>query len=433
MANSDQIDGDFDGFGDACDVCPAVFTTEGANSLDAMLCPDADSDGDGVVNIDDICPDIANPDQADGDNDGVGDVCDNCAGRSNRGQTDGDFDGVGDVCDPIPAPRLVFVAEWVGENTELELIVREPGQPAYVGTVTSPACNGDEEEPGWCLSTSELRSPNPRGQRTSRIAVADDEDTSYEVGVLLKSTSDTAVTAHVRVRWMCNGGNNMTVDSRYIRVEASTAPVFWRVDLVESGTCASRSINTFHRPICDAEGGCECVSCDELTGICEAADCGANACHPITGACIPGRCPTDSAISECDCWAGAYGIHVECPQPVDYDDANTLCADNFGTGLAILEDEDRRRALDDYATERDRPFEGWVGFTYDLRRRYVAWANGQRMTQNDISGRSIWRSGYPRVGLTNRCGQYGYGDPMDLGYQNVDCAETASVICDPIE
>ena len=24
----------------------------------------------------------------------------------------------------------------------------------------------------------------------------------------------------------------------------------------------------------------------------------------------------------------------------------------------ILEDEDRRRALDDYATERDRPFEG---------------------------------------------------------------------------
>ena len=188
-------------------------------------------------------------------------------------QADGDNDGVGDVRIIMPVALIAarpmatltalrclrstlrcdqFVAEWV-ENTELELIVR--GQPAYVGTVTSPACNGDEEEPGWCLSTSELRSPNPRGQRTSRIAVADDEDTSYEVGVLLKSTSDTAVTAHVRVRWMCNGGNNMTVDSRYIRV-CVIASVLAR-GLVES-YLRFKVINTFHRPICDAEH-CRCV------------------------------------------------------------------------------------------------------------------------------------------------------------------------------
>ncbi len=34
-----------------------------------------DSDGDGIVNTDDNCPDVANPDQADSDEDRVGDAC----------------------------------------------------------------------------------------------------------------------------------------------------------------------------------------------------------------------------------------------------------------------------------------------------------------------------------------------------------------------
>jgi hypothetical protein len=35
-----------------------------------------DNDGDGVQDVDDNCPDVANPDQADGDGDGLGDACD---------------------------------------------------------------------------------------------------------------------------------------------------------------------------------------------------------------------------------------------------------------------------------------------------------------------------------------------------------------------
>jgi hypothetical protein len=40
--------------------------------------PEDDSDGDGVPNSADNCPDVPNPDQADTDGDGVGDACDTC-------------------------------------------------------------------------------------------------------------------------------------------------------------------------------------------------------------------------------------------------------------------------------------------------------------------------------------------------------------------
>jgi hypothetical protein len=61
-----------------------------------------DTDGDGVCNANDNCPDVANADQADSDGDGVGDACDAppdpCAGLG--GDTDGD--GVCDSADICP-------------------------------------------------------------------------------------------------------------------------------------------------------------------------------------------------------------------------------------------------------------------------------------------------------------------------------------------
>lgn len=79
VANPDQADNDNDGLGDACD---------------------ADDDGDGVDDGDDNCPLTANPDQADTDGDGSGDVCD----------ADDDGDGVADgvdACLATPAGELV--------------------------------------------------------------------------------------------------------------------------------------------------------------------------------------------------------------------------------------------------------------------------------------------------------------------------------------
>ncbi|WP_350287839.1 thrombospondin type 3 repeat-containing protein [uncultured Croceitalea sp.] len=73
---------------------------------------DEDDDNDGILDINDNCPLIANADQADNDNDGNGDVCDNdddndgildiddnCPFEPNADQEDGDNDGTGDVCD----------------------------------------------------------------------------------------------------------------------------------------------------------------------------------------------------------------------------------------------------------------------------------------------------------------------------------------------
>lgn len=85
-----------------------------------MLAPQLkDTDGDGIVDLVDNCPMVANPGQEDGekrmhciqadintktcvpvpDPDGVGDACDNCPTRFNPDQADTDNDGQGNACD----------------------------------------------------------------------------------------------------------------------------------------------------------------------------------------------------------------------------------------------------------------------------------------------------------------------------------------------
>jgi len=77
-----------------------------------------DLDGDGVLNEQDRCVNVPNPDQHDEEGDGYGDVCDNCPQVGNVDQEDKEEailglprDGVGDACDPnpeSPGDRLVF-------------------------------------------------------------------------------------------------------------------------------------------------------------------------------------------------------------------------------------------------------------------------------------------------------------------------------------
>ncbi len=62
-----------------------------ANALDwtmTVSCPLGDADGDGVCDVDDLCPGF--DDRADADFDGIPDGCDICVGEDSAGDTDGD-------------------------------------------------------------------------------------------------------------------------------------------------------------------------------------------------------------------------------------------------------------------------------------------------------------------------------------------------------
>ncbi len=106
------IDTDLDGIPDVSDNAPYVANPG-----------QEDADGDGIGDVADNAPTVANPDQADADNDGVGDVVDNAPVNYNPDQADADGDGIGDVIDPdfdSTAPSLTAgraVRQSVAEST----------------------------------------------------------------------------------------------------------------------------------------------------------------------------------------------------------------------------------------------------------------------------------------------------------------------------
>jgi hypothetical protein len=90
--NANQSDVDHDGKGDVCDNC-----------VNAANADQTDSDSDGKGDACDNCVHTANPGQQDGDADGVGDICDNCPANANSSQADSDGDAIGDACDNCAA------------------------------------------------------------------------------------------------------------------------------------------------------------------------------------------------------------------------------------------------------------------------------------------------------------------------------------------
>lgn len=71
----------------------------------------ADTDGDGVPDSSDNCPNKANTLQEDTDGDGVGNACDNCPSVANTDQKDTNGNGVGDACEPPPVRRCYVDAD----------------------------------------------------------------------------------------------------------------------------------------------------------------------------------------------------------------------------------------------------------------------------------------------------------------------------------
>jgi hypothetical protein len=103
-----------------CEADPMPAPDAPPGTPDSPPSPDAgidgsvslDSDGDGVVDAVDNCPQVGNADQDDEDGDGPGDACDPCPPDPDNSDPDGDL--VGGSCDPNPTTTGDAIVSFAG-------------------------------------------------------------------------------------------------------------------------------------------------------------------------------------------------------------------------------------------------------------------------------------------------------------------------------
>jgi len=143
---------------DVCDVINA-FASVGLGPQDRDCdglddFEDTDDDGDYILDGEDNCRTVANPDQKNTDGDGQGDACDddddndgrldqldNCPLAANTNQADDDLDGIGDVCDDDDGDGVMNPQD----NCRFDY---NPYQDNTDGDGQGDACDSDDDNDG---------------------------------------------------------------------------------------------------------------------------------------------------------------------------------------------------------------------------------------------------------------------------------------------
>lgn len=229
------LDSDGDGVPDVQDVCPEIFDPY-----------QVDQDGDGLGEACDPCPRAPNPvAEVDTDDDGVWDACDNCPESANPGQVDGDEDGIGDACDDV-TPVFWVMADWPDPAVRYEVhVIREPSLP-----FSGNDCWRLNSPLDWCAPGAWL--DEPRANR-SQVRVNAPDPVRYAVGVgPAVGSFGVDSPGEVRLSMVCRG-DRVSFGGRRLQALGPNTHEFWLLFLVDPMDCSVQVVNQVARVECEGD------------------------------------------------------------------------------------------------------------------------------------------------------------------------------------